>query len=224
MRQKSLKNNKILRKSFTNIQKIFIIKFNKFFEPQSETTMHDKDFPNLISEQTKQKINQYLSDIKAGDAEKLDMLIEEIGGTMALIARKYLDNPEDDWYVISEVYRRIGRSIKTFNVFRDGYAWLYTIIKNESISLNTREKKYVLCDPSDLERTIQDNFTETSADWIDLTNALDHLDEESRTIITKIYLQDIPQKQVAREMHLSESAISQRVDKILEKLRKILKK
>ena len=174
----------------------------------------------MLDEQTKQKINEYLAAIKNGDSTKLNPLFEMIGGTLALIARIFLDNPDDDWHVVSEVYRRVGRSILTYNTSRDGYTWLYQIVKNTARSHNKTESKHKTINLNYLESLKQYSPETITAEWIDFCDALKQLDPESKELIIARYIRDIPIKQIARKMRISESAVCQKISKIVAKIKK----
>ena len=179
----------------------------------------------MLDEQLKQKINEYLAAIKAGDTSAINMLYDLIGGHLLLIARSYLDDKNSDEDIVAEVFRRIGVSIKSFDPARDGYNWLYKITKNAALSHNKSERRHKTVNIDKVANTIKvESFTDKADIWMDFCAALDKLDESDIELFKLRFIDDLPQKQLARKLHITESAVSQRVNKILKELSKIYKK
>lgn len=177
-----------------------------------------------MDDQIKQKINQYLIEIKQGDISKLPALFELTAAHLAMIARYYLNNKSADWDVVSEVYRRVGHSIGSFDVTRSGYAWLYKITKNAALSYNKDEERHKTVDIEKVANFIQlESFSHASDCWLDLCTAVEKLSEENRIIFRMRYLEDFSQKKIAKIFKVSESAISQRISKILQELKTLCK-
>ncbi len=175
----------------------------------------------MLDEQTKQKINEYLADIKKGDVYSLNVLFEMIGNHLAVVAHMYLKDKTADWDIVGEVYRRVGTSIGTFDTSRDGYNWLYKIVKNAALSYNKYEAKHKTIDIDKVSSVVNtESFTESSNEWIDFCAVLDKFDDESKKLFEMRYIQDLPQKKIARKLKISEAAVSQRINKLLQDLEK----
>ncbi len=178
-----------------------------------------------MDDQIKQKINQYLSDIKNGDINSLNLLFEMVGNHLAVIAHVYLNDKNADWDIVGEAYRRVGNSIGTFDTSRSGYNWLYKIVKNVALSYNKSEARHRTVNIDKMASVIKtESFTEISDGWIDFCTIFDRLDDESKKLFEMKFLQDMPQKAIAHKLKITESAVSQRVSKLLQNLEEQLKK
>lgn len=67
-------------------------------------------------------------------------------------------------------------------------------------------------------------IAESAIRKITVQKALEQLTADERFIIVRIYFEDNTERELAKEMHLSQSTINSRKQKILLKLRKIIEK
>ncbi len=192
------------KNKFTNSSKDNIIELNKF-PPQRENK------GRMTEEETKQLINQYLIDLKNGDISKFESLFKLTAGHMYLVAHIYLKNADDAWFAVCEAFRRLGKYISNFNPNKDGLAWLCTITKNLALTDVTRESKVEHVDIDKVEYLIGKDFFEDIELRIDVETAINMLDEPNKTIAQMRFYWEKTQREIARELHLSEAAICQRM-------------
>lgn len=179
----------------------------------------------MINEESRIKIKNWLIQIKNGNADAAEELFEFIKVEVKRIARLYLKNYKNDEEILSEVFLRIGYSIQTFNVFKDGYNWIYAITKNTALSFNENERKNGTAVESEIIESVpaQSDSIDDVEMQIFLEQAMAKMDERDRQITTLLYVNELSQTEIAQIMHMSESAVSQRKAKILRFLAKFLK-
>lgn len=161
--------------------------------------------------QIEQVINKYLADIKRGDDAKLKPLFEIVTGPLTSVARSYLVDKNADWLIVSNLYHSL-KLIVGDNADCDGYILLFNAAKDASCAYNEQTRyKYganMQAPPSDAP----DNFAEDLLSK--LNGAINRLSDADKDIFDMRYVREMPQKDIAAALHISQAATSQRIAKI----------
>ena len=85
------------------------------------------------------KINNYIVLISKNNKTALDKLFMYTYNNMYMVAHYYLANKNSAKDILSQLYIKIVENAHTFDKTRNGYNWMYTIVKNLALKENKRE-------------------------------------------------------------------------------------
>ena len=153
---------------------------------------------------------------KKGDKAAFVRIIEENKASMYRVAVSILNNEQDveDAFqnTIIKAYEGIG-SLKKNQYFK---TWLIRILINECNSILRSNKKIVHVEEFDDKAS--NDFSN-----LELTNAVNSLDEDLRIVTTLYYFEDIPQKDIANILSIPEGTVRSRLSRARNKLYEMLK-
>lgn len=153
---------------------------------------------------------------KKGDKAAFVRIIEENKASMYRVAVSILNNEQDveDAFqnTIIKAYEGIG-SLKKNQYFK---TWLIRILINECNAILRSNKKIVHVEEFD---------DKASSDFsnLELTNAVNSLEEDLRVVTTLFYFEDIPQKDIANILSIPEGTVRSRLSRARNKLYEMLK-
>ncbi|MFL0247674.1 RNA polymerase sigma factor [Candidatus Clostridium stratigraminis] len=155
---------------------------------------------------------------KKGDKEAFGRLIEINKVSMYRVALSILGEKQDIEDAIQNsiiksyegvIYLRKDEFFKT---------WLIRIVINESKSILKSNSKVVHIEEISKEISSTDDYSS-----IELTNAVNSLDEDLRITTTLFYFEDIPQKEIAVLLGIPEGTVRSRLSRARTKLYEMLK-
>lgn len=153
---------------------------------------------------------------KKGDKAAFVRIIEENKASMYRVAVSILNNEQDveDAFqnTIIKAYEGIG-SLKKNEYFK---TWLIRILINECNAILRSNKKIVHVEEFDDKAS--NDFSN-----LELTNAVNSLDEDLRVVTTLFYFEDIPQKDIANILSIPEGTVRSRLSRARNKLYEMLK-
>ena len=176
-----------------------------------------------MTTEQREKINKCLAAIKDGDATKYAELHELIFGPMMKVAKMYLFNHSHAESVVQDMLYSIYRYADHYDTKRDAYTYLWQIVKRKAYDCNRRHKndRWINIEVLPIS-DIVDPF-ERSNLKMDLERALQRLKNDDRLIIKWRYEEGLTQEEIGERLDISKSAVCQRLQKILEKLREYMK-
>lgn len=133
-------------------------------------------------------------------------------------ALSYLGNEERALEAIQEVTYRAYKNISNVKETRYLKTWLIRIMINYCIDQLKINKRYTKSDDVLEAEGIPDNYAR-----IELENAMENIDDQSREIITLMYFHDLKIKEIAQAMQRPEGTIKTWLNKALQLLRSELK-
>jgi RNA polymerase sigma-70 factor (TIGR02954 family) len=129
-------------------------------------------------------------------------------------ALSFLRNQEDALEAVQEVTYRAYKSIRTLKEATYFKTWLIRIMINYCNDQLKKSKRVVFND----ELLKQQGITEKH-DLLELTDALDSLDDRSREILSLKYFHDMKIKEIAAAMRCPEGTVKTWLNKALKALR-----
>ena len=169
------------------------------------------------------EINEYLSAIKNGDNTMLDSLYELVGNHIAGLALYYLVDKSYCDDVIVETFLKVCLYINSYEEGKSGYKWLRRIAQNVAYNYNEMTAKHSGISELASAVTLADSdFTTHSDEKLDLFQAIDLLEPESRELIYMHFFLRKSLKEIGDELHLSKSKVKRHLDKILLQLKKYI--
>lgn len=159
------------------------------------------------------ELEQEVIRAQAGDREAFIRLLREVESSLYTLARAIVKQDEDSADAIQETMLKAFKSLHTLRSPEYFKTWIIRILVNEcNRIIKMRARTVAVAEFPDLCAVTKDYEN------IDLREAIHRLDDTLRIVIVLHYLDDIPLKQVAEILDISEGAVKNR----LHRARKIL--
>lgn len=175
---------------------------------------------------------EYIKAVRQGEPEKFRFLVEKYRTTVFRTAMGFVHCPAEAEDLTQEIFICVYRSLNTFREDSAFSTWLYRITLNTCISYTRKMKRHRLLrltgqlfrevlqlpDPSasPAEQIIQ---TQTATS---IRRALDSLPEKQHTAFVLSKYDELPQKEIARIMGITEGAVEQLLQRAKINLQKKL--
>ena len=150
---------------------------------------------------------------KAGNAEAFVALIQQLEHSMYRMAKSMLHRDEDVADALQESILKAYKSLSSLREPKYFKTWLFRIVINECNKiLKQRSGTEVVAEvPAAVAST-------DAYDSIDLREAVERLEEPQRLVVLLHYYEDLPLRQVAEALNISESAVKMRLYRAREAL------
>lgn len=132
-------------------------------------------------------------------------------------ALAYLKSELEALEAIQEVTYRAYKNIRSLKEIKYAKTWLIRIMINYCIDQQKRNKRFILN-----ENILNDVGIHDSHLTLELDQAMTHIDDRSREILTLIYFNGLKIKEVAKVMQRPEGTIKTWLNRALKLLRKQL--
>ncbi|WP_238886744.1 sigma-70 family RNA polymerase sigma factor [Clostridium sp. YIM B02551] len=155
---------------------------------------------------------------KKGDKDAFVRLIDNNKTSMYRIALSILRNKHD---IEDSIQNTIVKSFQSITYLKkDEYfkTWLIRILINECKNTVTKNKKIVNLDFIDNSESIS-----LDSSKLELTSAINSLEDDLRIVTTLFYFEDIPQKDIAKLLNIPDGTVRSRLSRARSKLYEILK-
>lgn len=156
---------------------------------------------------------------KKGNKEAFCRIIEDNKNQLYRIAKGILYSEPDIEDALQEITLKAWLQIG--NLKRDEYfkTWLIRILINECYNILRKRKKVITLEEIKFSECNDFNSNEK----IDLWNALNSLSDELRTVVVLFYYEDLPYKDIAAILKISEGTVKSRLSRAKTKLEETLK-
>lgn len=161
--------------------------------------------------------------IKKKKNKGMEMLIDQYGGFITFIVRKYLGslkNYEEE--CIDDVLLDIWNNINYFDESKSTFKnWIGSIAKYKAINY---KKKYIkeinLCDIEEGSSSYEDKDLMNLEVQQEIEDLLSNLKEKDREIFRKYYLEDVSLEAIAKDINTSVDNLYNRISRGRKKIRK----
>ena len=170
------------------------------------------------------EVTECLAAIKRGDETQYDRLCELTYSPLQYVAKKYLYDKSLCRDVVSEVYINIIKYIKKYNPRKNGYNYLWQIVKRKAYDCNDDYKRQTIINVDIVGGSDNNNQFENTISQIDLELALKVVGHINTSIIMWTYQDDMTQEEIGDLLQMTKSAVNQRLKKSMEKLSNYYKK
>lgn len=177
-----------------------------------------------MNEEDKKLIIQYLT----GDKESLEILIKKYLKPIYNFVYHYLNNPFDSEDVTQEVFLKVWRNLKKFDLDKCFKAWLFTIAKNTCFDFFKKKRSIPLSFFENKDDLFIDLFS-SSNEMINrleaqekIWPALKKLTVKDRFILKQYYKKGFNFREISEELGQSINTIKSRYRRTLAFLRKIV--
>lgn len=155
---------------------------------------------------------------KKGNKEAFCRIIESNKNQLYRIAKGIVHFESDIEDVLQEVTLKAWLQIRTLK--KDEYfkTWLIRILINQCNTILRKRKSVITLEEVSFTESEDFNINEK----LDLWNALNSLSYELRTVIVLFYYEDLPYKDIAAILKISEGTVKSRLSRAKAKLEEIL--
>lgn len=153
-------------------------------------------------------------------------LMEKHKGVIFKISRMYMDNKDDQKDLFQEITYQVWKSFTNFEGKSEFSTWMYRIALNTAITFLKSEKKRSFIQNDEIEnfKIKQEDYNEQ--DEINLKkmyDAIHQLNPIDKALIF-YYLEDIPGKEIASQLGISEVNARVKMNRAKEKLKQLISK
>lgn len=155
---------------------------------------------------------------KTGDTGAFAGLIEANKAQLYRVAKGIVFQDCDIEDVIQETILKAWRGMSSLKNDKFFKTWLIRILINECHTILRQRNRTV-----ELAQNLAEQFSEAStAQRIDVWNALEKLDRDMCTVLILYYFEDISSKDIARILEVPEGTVKSRLSRAKEKIGRIL--
>ncbi len=155
------------------------------------------------------KIVTAVQKAQSGDSEAFIWLCRQIESEMYGMARSILNRDEDCADVMQEATLKAYQAIRSLRHPEFFKTWMLRILINECRQHLRRQKNIV--EANAVETQLESHTTSAEYEKIELREAVEGLDDPLRTVVLLHYFQDMPIRQVAEVLNISETAVKSRL-------------
>ncbi|MBO4403282.1 MAG: sigma-70 family RNA polymerase sigma factor [Bacteroidales bacterium] len=162
-----------------------------------------------------------ITDLASGMESELALLVKRHNDTICALCRSFFP---DDTYLRDALYCEIMCNLwNGIRVFRNKgleKAWVYRVAVNTAI--NSDKKENQLPETTPLTQEMEEVLEDSGSDPLmaELYTLTEQLEIKEKTLID-MYLDRVPQAEIARELSLSETNVSTMIGRIKLKLKKL---
>ncbi|PWW07252.1 RNA polymerase sigma-70 factor (ECF subfamily) [Paenibacillus cellulosilyticus] len=149
----------------------------------------------------------------AGDADAFIELIRQLESSLHFMAKSILSKDEDVADALQETILKAYKAIPSLREPKYFKTWIFRILINECHNLIAKCADSVAYADVPTIPSSSDDYEK-----VDLREAVDRLDEPQRIVVILHYLEDLPLRQVAKVLDISESAVKMRLSRARDTL------
>ncbi len=164
-----------------------------------------------------------------GDSDSYRNLMDRYSQQVFALIVRIIDNPDDAEEATQDVFFKAFRNLERFDGRSAFSTWLYRIAYNEAVSRSrSRRQREEALDEAQL-RCVSDAQVDSVLESDDprlaaLPDAVDRLTVDERALVTLHYYEEIPLKEVASMIGITESAAKVRLMRTRKKLYVLINK
>lgn len=169
------------------------------------------------------QLNMYLANLAEGDAWALDRIYLLVSRQMYALARSIVKNTSDAEDIVQDTFVKIVEKIGSFSRGSNGYAWIMKITRNNALDFLRKRGRRAEENIDDFFNLSESGYDENKRDSaIMLEMAIKKLEDNEKRLIYYTYYLDMTVREIAKELHISKSAVSRGLQKAEENLKKFL--
>ena len=154
-----------------------------------------------------------------GEKEALELIVELWQKPLLVFALRYLDQEIDAWDAVQETWVSVIKGLNKLQNPSLFVSWLFHILTNKCIDRIRRKQQEL----RQLEHTsIKSESSEISNESESLSQAIQRLSDEHKTIIILRFGQGLQVGQIAAILNIAEGTVKSRLHRALARLREIL--
>ena len=162
---------------------------------------------------------------REGDTRAFDQLILKYGDKLYGLVYNMTSNKEDTHDVLQDVFARAYQSLPKFKGKSTFYTWIYQIAVNMTLNFLKKRKRRSGLSLNDMESSVQQDPALVETGWESdperhtnvnelqkrLNEAMQHLSESHRTVVTLFDVQGLPHGEIAEILEVSVGTVRSRL-------------
>lgn len=181
-----------------------------------------------MDQSTKEAINLYLSGVKKGNPESLDLLYHAVSPTIRYIALKYLKNSHDADDLVQDFWADIHKIAAKFVFIDNGFSYLCKVMNRRALNrykklYRERCREVLYVDYEAVDSRSECYYYENFEIIQSVENAIRNLDHTERIIVQLTIFEDKTIRAVANELKMSKSKVGKMKLKAMEKIKEELR-
>lgn len=165
------------------------------------------------------EITKLAAKAAAGDSDAFITLVKQLEKPLHHMAKSILHKDEDVADALQEAILKAYKALPSLREPKFFKTWMFRILINECNNIIAERSSAVAYEEVPPVASGADDYRK-----VDLREAVDRLDESQRIAVILHYFQDLPLRQVAQVLDISESAVKMRLLRARESLQKTLPK
>lgn len=167
--------------------------------------------------------NEIIIDVLNGNINSFRLIIEKYQRKMYNLAFQIVNDKDSAKDITQDVFIKIFNHLKNFNSNKKFFSWIYRITLNET--LNWKKKSTYLQPIDELHAA---EYSNPSVDYekneraIQISKALNKLDEKYRTLLILKHYNDLSYDEIGEILELPTAKVKSRLYIAREKLRNLL--
>uniref|UniRef100_UPI00406D2F7F RNA polymerase sigma factor n=1 Tax=Paenibacillus sp. FSL R7-0345 TaxID=2954535 RepID=UPI00406D2F7F len=153
---------------------------------------------------------------KAGDRKAFISLVKQLENSLYYMGKSMLGKEEDVADALQETILKAYKSIHSLREPQFIKTWMFRILMNECNSILSRRSQTVI-----YAEVPESASPSNEYDKVDLREAVERLEEKMRIVVILHYFEDLPLRQIASVLEISESAVKMRLARAREALLKV---
>lgn len=175
----------------------------------------------MIDERYVKQINRAIAGIARGRSRSLETLFSLTKKRLLVVAKCHLYDKTKTEDVLSESYYKVVKNAKSFDRGKNGYNWLYEIVKNTALNQNAKDKIRETLPLEERALPSYDAIDEIFHNVL-LEQANSGLTEEEKTMIYEYFFEGRSLQELAEKLKKPKTTVYDGLQKILDKMRKNL--
>ena len=164
------------------------------------------------------EVSQLAIQAAAGNRDAFISLIQQLENSLHYMAKSIVGKDEDVADALQETIMKAYRSLHTLREPKFFKTWIFRILINECHAILAGRSRSVAYSEVPESPSVPDDY-----ERVDLREAVDRLDEPQRIVVILHYFEDLPTRQIASTLDISESAVKMRLSRARDTLQKQLR-
>lgn len=178
----------------------------------------------MISKYNNKIIDESIFDrIAKDDTQAFKELYKSTERVLYAFVLSILKNHDDTLDVVQDTYLKVKATAHLYKHSGKPMAWLFTIAKNTAISNIRKQKRKDRIPIDDINNNSSFSYVSDTTDRMILQTALNHLNQQERTIILLHAVSGVTYREIAKSLDLPLSTVLSKYHRGLKKLEKKIK-
>ncbi|MFD1137120.1 sigma-70 family RNA polymerase sigma factor [Paenibacillus urinalis] len=148
-----------------------------------------------------------------GDSDAFVKLVKQLEASLYYMARSLLGKEEDIADAMQETILKAFKSIHTLREPKFFKTWIFRILINECNNIGSKRSRTIAYAEIPTTAASMGGY-----EMVDLRESVERLEEPQRMVIILHYFEDLPIRQVAKVLDVSESAVKMRLSRARDAL------
>lgn len=164
---------------------------------------------------TEKDFNDCLRQIGEGYSSAFEPIFTEYYSKLIHSVEMEVQDKEVAEDIVSNAFLTILKNAKGYGVVKSPNAWIYKVVRNETVNYKRKNNKYVFVDRSVMDEVVAANHNDSDFS-IELKSAVGKLTLQQQKIFELHYMLGWLYKEIAKELNISVSTIKREI-KVIKK-------